>query len=183
MNKKNVICIVGRTGSGKDYIANHLSRKLNIPMVVSYTTREKRSNETNGKEHWFITKDDAIDMLKDEDILAYTEIGDILYFATLSSIDTISSIYIIDPNGVEFLKNKFSDKLNIKVVYVYADEDVRDRRASHRSDYDSAFKKRNNAEDKQFNRFEELHSWDLLIDNSNDISIDKICKDIWMLTK
>ena len=81
MNNNTIICIVGRTASGKDHIGNIISERLNIPMVVSYTTRPKRENEANGREHWFISDETADNMLRNNDcVLGYTKIGGVRYF-------------------------------------------------------------------------------------------------------
>lgn len=52
--KPVIIAIVGRSGSGKTYMAEFLRKKMNIPTIVSYTTRRKRPGETDGVEHFFI---------------------------------------------------------------------------------------------------------------------------------
>lgn len=177
MEKKKVICIVGRSGSGKDWIGG----KLDLDMVVSYTTRPIRENETNGKEHWFISEEDMDDILLTEDVIAFTKIGDYRYCATLKDLfDT--TIYIIDPNGLKYLKENFSDKLNIKSVYIYCDESVRNERVKHRSDYSVAFAKRNEAENEQFTNFENERLWDLIVDNTDgNINISKLKKKILFL--
>ena len=46
---KTIICIVGKTGTGKDTIAKYLYNKYGIDAICSYTTREKRDYETDGK--------------------------------------------------------------------------------------------------------------------------------------
>ena len=55
--KPVIIAIVGASGSGKTHMAEFLRNKLNIPTIVSYTTRPKRSWEKEGIEHHFISKD------------------------------------------------------------------------------------------------------------------------------
>ena len=52
--KPVIIAIVGRSGSGKTYMAEFLRKKMNIPTIVSYTTRRKRPGETDGVEHFAI---------------------------------------------------------------------------------------------------------------------------------
>lgn len=174
--KKQLLCILGRTGSGKDFISRQISEITNIPMVISHTTRPKRDNEVNGREHWFITNEKADEMLKSDDILAYTEIGDIRYFATLDSIKD-SAIYIIDPNGLRYLKDNFGDTIDITTIYISCPYEIRKQRASNRSDFNEAFEKRCMAEDKQFRDFESKKDYDLFIDNSGKIDIDKFIKD------
>lgn len=171
--KKNLICVVGRSGSGKDTISREMSEILNMPMIVSCTTREKRENETNGVEHWFISKEEMENINK-EDMLAWTRIGEVEYCARIGDIKDEGSIYIIDPNGLAYLKNKFENKINIITVYIYCDKEVREQRCSKRSDFNNAWKKRNESEDAQFSKFEEKRNWDILIDNSNTYNISKI---------
>ena len=56
-----IITIVGPSGSGKTTMANIMSEN-GIPTIVSYTTRPMREEETNGKEHWFVTPEDKPQM-------------------------------------------------------------------------------------------------------------------------
>lgn len=140
--------------------------KIGLKPVVSYTTREKREKETNGVEHYFITPEEAKEKLVTEHILAYTKIGEIEYFATLEALND-SNLYIIDPKGIIYLKEHFP-KLNIKVIYIMTDNDLRIERAKQRDNKDflKAFEKRNTDEDEQFTKFEESEDWDIIIYNN-----------------
>ena len=166
--KKTIICIVGRTSSGKDYISKRLSTILDYPLVVSHTTRPKRDNETNGVEHWFDTKEEFDDLMQNNTVIAYTKIGEYEYCALLEDIGN-NAIYIIDAKGIEYLKQNFKDKIKLKIIYVYCDEYIRKARASTRSDFKDAWEKRNKDEDAQFTEFESNRQWDLLIDNSKSV--------------
>lgn len=165
MNKKTIISICGRTSSGKDYIARRLSTILNYPLVVSHTTRPIRSNETNGVEHWFDSKEEFQNVLDNQTVIAYTKIGEYEYCATLEDIED-NCIYVIDPLGIEYLQEHFKKQINLKIIYIYCDEHIRRARASTRSDFNIAWEDRNKAEDEQFTEFEANRPWDLLIDNS-----------------
>ena len=52
--KKTLFCIAGETCSGKDTLVSELIKKNPdvLKAVCSYTTRPKRDNETEGKEHY-----------------------------------------------------------------------------------------------------------------------------------
>ena len=182
--KKTILCTIGRTGSGKNYISERLSTILNYPLVVSHTTRPKRDNETNGVEHWFDSKEEFDDLMQNNTVIAYTKIGEYEYCALLEDIGD-NTIYIIDPNGIEYLKQNFKDQINLKIIYIYCDEYIRRARASTRSDFKIAWEDRNKAEDEQFTEFEMNRPWDLLIDNSHaNLNMDWVKKQVkWMLER
>ena len=182
--KKTILCTVGRTGSGKNYISERLSTILDYPLVVSHTTRPKRDNETNGVEHWFDTKEEFDDLMQNNTMIAYTKIGEYEYCALLEDIGD-NAIYIIDPHGIEYLKQNFKDKINLKIIYIYCDEYIRRARASTRSDFKIAWEDRNKAEDEQFTEFEANRPWDLLIDNSHaNLNMDWVKKQVkWMMER
>ena len=166
--KKTIITIIGRSGVGKDYIAKRLSTILNYPLVVSHTTRPIRSNETNGVEHWFDSKEEFQNVLNNQTVIAYTKIGEYEYCATLEDIED-NCIYVIDPLGIKYLQEHFKDQINLKIIYIYCDEYIRRARASTRSDFKIAWEDRNKAEDGQFTEFESDRKWNLLIDNSKAV--------------
>jgi guanylate kinase len=51
-----IFCLMGKSSSGKDSIFTRLKadKDLGLKPVISYTTRPRRSNETNGIEYFFI---------------------------------------------------------------------------------------------------------------------------------
>ena len=166
--KKTILCTVGRTGSGKNYISERLSTILDYPLVVSHTTRPKRDNETNGVEHWFDTKEEFDTLIQNNTMIAYTKIGEYEYCALLEDIGD-NAIYIIDPHGIEYLKQNFKNQINLKIIYMYCDEYIRRARASTRSDFKTKWEQRNKDEDAQFTEFESNRKWNLLIDNSKAV--------------
>ena len=56
INMSKVFCLMGKSSTGKDTIFKMLMQdvQLNLKPVISYTTRPKRTNETNGIEYYFI---------------------------------------------------------------------------------------------------------------------------------
>lgn len=155
------------------YNKSKISKSFHLKPVVSYTTRPKRDNETEGVEHYFIDSETAKKKLESENVLAYTKIGEFEYFATLEALND-SNLYIIDPKGIKYIKDKFGDKIPTKVIYIYTRDDVRIERCKRRSDFDVAFKKRCESEDEQFAEFEYNMDWDCVI--INDYLINAIQK-------
>ena len=173
-----LICLVGQTASGKDTIANYLRDTYGYKQVCSYTTRPKRPNETNGVEHYFISDEEMEKLRYDRDVVAYTRIDSELeatkgfeYCAKLKDVLT-ADVYIIDPNGIKYMREKFPD-IQIITVFVDADEQVRKVRALKRDPKGlSAFEKRERNEYEQFRDFKKSKSYDYIIEtNAGGVSI------------
>lgn len=103
MSKKVCFCIVGKSGVGKSYIADKLTKEYSFVQVDSYTTRPRRDNECSG--HIFITEEEANNWPK-EDIVAYGLYGGYQYFATKEQINN-SDIYVVDKQGLEGLRKNY----------------------------------------------------------------------------
>ncbi len=56
-----IICIMGRSASGKDTIYRHLleDASLGLRKIIPYTTRPIRSGEENGREYFFCSEDEV----------------------------------------------------------------------------------------------------------------------------
>ena len=161
---KTIICVIGRTCSGKDTLARALKKKFGFDTFVSYTTREKRDSEVDGVEHKFITEEEYDNIYKYKEKIAYTEINGYKYFVLKE--DLINSkdeykVYIIDPKGFEELVRNFKNDDNIKIfsIYTKCNKTIRRRRYNKReSNHKVSFEKRDRAETKQFDVFESIGS-------------------------
>jgi guanylate kinase len=154
---KQLFCILGETCSGKDTTVRNAIRLSggSFKAVCSYTTRPKRDNEVEGREHYFVTKEEFAKLKKEkeDDVIAYTKIGEFEYMALIDELEK-SNIYIIDPLGFEDLKRRFGDRIpHIIPIYITASLLQRMERGSHRSDFDTAFRKRVISETEQFTNF------------------------------
>lgn len=175
MHKKKLFCIVGETGSGKDTIITELvKREPNVyKEICSYTTRPKRENETNGVEHYFLTKEefDELRYSHIDRILSYTKIASKEYangYEYMALLDELndSNIYTIDPIGLEYLKVNFFDRLRIITIYIYAPYTQRKRRVLDiRKDNEEDFNNRVKAEHRQFDIFRGEKSYDYVLYN------------------
>lgn len=163
--KKKLICIVGKTGVGKDTFANFIHQKTNIPIVCSYTTRDMREGETNGVQHYYITPEEMQELLKAEDVIAYAkkESG-VEYAATYHSLAD-ESIYIVDPTGIYYLREHYSDKIDLYVINLICPEDTVEKRIKSRGDDWNRFLERRENEREEFDSF---NLWDICITTTLD---------------
>ena len=134
-----IIAIMGKSGSGKNYIANRLSKR-GYSSVKSYTTRPIRPNDESDKDtHTFITPD-RIEDYKD-DIICSTMFNHNFYFATRKQLNE-NDIYILDVEGLKKLfRSEYKDK-DIIVVYVDCNDDLLKERMLKRGDSEDAIKQR-----------------------------------------
>ena len=121
MNKPNIICIVGESGTGKTTIAETIELIYDIHMIPSWTDRLPRYEGENS--HTFISKKE-FDVINRDDMIAYTEFGGNRYCCLKSDVKP-DNTYVIDERGIEYLNENFSDVYNIFSLRVKRDIDKR----------------------------------------------------------
>lgn len=123
-----IFLIVGPSGCGKSTIVDELTHKYAYKAIKSYTTRQPRHDGEDG--HIFVT-DEEFDKLTD--IVAYTEYDGHRYCATAEQIDN-SDLYIIDPDGVGYFKEKYHGEKTPIVVGISCGSTTRTLRMLSRGD-------------------------------------------------
>ena len=162
-NKEHVLmCILGESSSGKDTLVNHLCKTSNLTQLISYTTRPQRKNE--GATHIFVDEDIYNSMKENNKIAAYTNINNNRYWSTVEQLYD-SDFYVIDPIGVDSLKNLNLPNLRIVTVYIDVPEDIRKERAMKRGDDVVTYKSRRFSERNQFREMKKNMDVDYVIPN------------------
>lgn len=133
--KGHIFVISGFSGVGKGTIIKEiLKRNSNLYFSVSYTTRKKRLNETEGVDYYFVTQEDFKQMILKDQFLEWAIVNDDFYGTPKNlvldkiekNIDVVldidvkgaiqvksklpgltTLIYIIPPNGEELLKRLY----------------------------------------------------------------------------
>lgn len=114
---KTIIAVVGLSGCGKTTMTQHIEKELDIPAIVSYTTRPMREGETNGVEHWFVDKSE---MPPIPSMLAYAYFGGHHYWTTHDQIpENKACTYIIDEHALQQMIYSFGAQYKIIPVYVF----------------------------------------------------------------
>lgn len=156
-----IFLIVGRSGSGKTTLCDQLRTISKLKTLESYTTRRPRYDGERG--HVFVNSFQTwTDEHPDDTVVAYTFFDGNHYWATSQQMND-NDLYVIDPKGVEFLREKYDGQKNIKVVYIDATLYERFKRMRRRGDSVSSVLRR------LWNDMREFRGWrekaDFVVDN------------------
>ena len=85
--KKKLFVISGSSGVGKGTVLKgFLERNQEFNITTSYTTREKRSEEIEGINYFFISKEEFIKSIKNGEFLEWAEFSDNFYGTKRESV-------------------------------------------------------------------------------------------------
>ena len=175
-----IYCVLGRTGSGKSIITQKAANNLNMKVLKSYTTRQRRENETDENcDHIFISSNEVEKYRND--MIAYTERVNYCSFATKQQL-LDNDFYIINPTGYYELKLKTKD-MDIELVTIMVNVPYNDlrQRARKRGDYD-AWQANYIKESEEFSNFEKSNLIDYFVLNDRSLE-ESVAKMVRVINK
>lgn len=118
MKQGKLIVFSAPSGSGKTTIVRHLLKKkeLNLEFSISATSRERRGNEVDGKDYYFLSFEDFKKKIKNDEFLEWEEVYRDNFYGTLKSeVYRIWSmgkhvIFDIDVSGGLRIKRKYPEQ-------------------------------------------------------------------------
>ena len=151
------IVIVGRGGSGKDFLRKKFEDR-GFKYCVSYTSRPIREGEEDGKDYRFT----SIEYF-DNNFSDFCEIDKFngWKYGTLIKDFNDSNLFIMTPRGVNNIKGE--DRKKCFVIFIDPPREIIKERLTQRKDADSA-DRRIDADDKDFFEFS---NYDMRISNSD----------------
>ena len=115
IDKTNKIIIISSpSGAGKTTICKYLLKKLNnVDLSISYTTRNKRNNEIEGRDYYFINKEKFIKLKRKKFFIETAKIFNNYYASSFINLNLSSKknkhiLFDIDWQGARSLRNKFN---------------------------------------------------------------------------
>ncbi len=118
-----LVVVSGPSGAGKDTIVNELMKKKETKawVSISMTSREPRGSEENGKDYFFVTKEEFEENIKKGNFLEYATYNDNYYGTPKHKIDEylnkgIDVILIIEIQGALQIKDLIPEALFIFIM-------------------------------------------------------------------
>ncbi|MDD5314324.1 MAG: guanylate kinase [Bacteroidales bacterium] len=114
MNAKKALIFSAPSGAGKSTVVNHLMETFpRLDFSITATTRPRRGNEENGKEYYFISREEFLDLIEKDAFVEWEEVYKDRYYGTLKlELERIwngnkVAVFDVDVKGGINLKKKF----------------------------------------------------------------------------
>lgn len=155
------IILVGRGGSGKDFLRKKLASK-NFKYAVSYTTRPAREGEVEGVDYFFITQARAKQMIENCEFFECIEFNGWLYGTSMDQWLQKDGeiVYIMTPTGLSHVNEE--DRKECFVIYTNPAAEIIKERLAQRNMPGDSLERRIDADTKDFENFS---NYDIQITN------------------
>lgn len=176
-----MICIIGKTASGKTSIVNKLVKLHNMKQIITYTSRPIRKNEKQDVTYHYISEDEFKQKILDGFFAEWktynTEFGIWYYGTALKDIEVAdnNSIIILTPAGYKDVLEKFSKDMFIS-IYIYADDSTILKRLKARGDDKNEAERRLKNDNIDFKDIE--NKVDCIICNNDGMDMDNVINKI-----
>ena len=174
-----LIIVSGPSGSGKSTVTKIVKDKLNIPLSISATTRNPRDGEIDGKDYFFLSKEEFKNKIANDEFYEYAEVHGNYYGTLKKTVEEnldkgLNVILEIDVQGALIAKEKKKDA--VLVFFRTKDMDILEKRLRDRkTDSEEVIQTRlKNAETEL--KYEDKYNYTIINENLDD-SIQEL-KDI-----
>ena len=128
--KGKLVVISGPSGAGKSTICRRLLKRMDAALSVSATTRAKSSQETDGVDYRFITRQEFLGRVEKNEFLEYAEVFGNLYGTPRDTVEQMLNagktvILEIDVQGGRQVLRNYPEVILIFIMPPNLDELVR----------------------------------------------------------
>src|SRR6202012_3531951 len=146
------------SGAGKTTIVHHLLSKMSqLEFSISATTRKARGDEKDGRDYYFISKEEFLHLIAKKHFVEFEEVYSGTFYGTLrTEIERIwqkgkTVIFDIDVEGGLHLKRKYEDQALAIFVQPPSLEVLKERLAGRGTDSAEKLKERFIKAEKELN--------------------------------
>jgi guanylate kinase len=152
IEKYDMIAFTAPSGAGKTTIVKHLLNKYSdlLQFSISATTRDKRENEIDGKDYYFLSTEEFKANIVNNKFIEWEEVYANQYYGTLfSEVDRIHAtgkkvIFDIDVHGAENIKTRYKDRCLTVFVKPPSFVELVQRLTNRKTETEKSFRKRIN---------------------------------------
>ena len=155
MLTRSKIIIVGKGGSGKDFLRKKLEAR-GFVYSISHTSRPKREGEVYGKDYKFV--DESFFINYPSKFYEIDKFNGWYYGTTITEFKR-ANLIIMTPNGIKKIRK--DDRERCFIIFIDPDKDVIRKRLMERGDVDSV-DRRIESDNKDFFEFSD---YDMRITN------------------
>ena len=114
--------ITGPSGVGKSTIIQQIRERVtNLGYSISHTTRNPRSNEVNGVDYHFVSRDIFTKMIDDGAFVEWAQVYRDLYGTSFASLESqlkkgLDVVMDVDSQGAKNIRKNFKDSVLIYIL-------------------------------------------------------------------
>ena len=119
--KGGMFILSSPSGAGKTTLVKKIAKNKNFSISISHTTRQPRPKETNGKDYFFVSKNNFKKLIKKGEFIEHAQVFDNYYGSSKNLIINKlrkgkNIIFDIDWQGTRQIRNK---KLDYKLLTIF----------------------------------------------------------------
>jgi len=145
-----MVVFTAPSGAGKTTVVRHLLKTYPdlLSFSTSATTRERREHEIDGKDYYFLSKENFKKRVKDGQFIEWEEVYEDQYYGTLQSeVKRILAtgkkiVFDIEVYGAENIKQKYGDRCLVIFVKPPSFRELVQRLTNRNTETPKSFKKR-----------------------------------------
>jgi len=160
LNKSEKLIILGKSGSGKDYLMRKLIEE-GLKGCLKMTTRPMRVNEVQNITYNFVDFEIFREKINNNDLICYQKFEvtpldkspEIWYYGITKEEFNSSQVFIMTPGDLSQVDPETRKKCF--VVYLDIDREIREKRITKRNDNNDSIMRRLDADDIDFRNFKD----------------------------
>ena len=161
MKSKSRIVLVGKAAAGKDHLRKVLEGR-GFSYAVSYTTRPPRINEIDGRDYYFISEIEFMNLIHRGFFQEWVEFNGWRYGTSVEQWNITDDVFIMTPRAIE--KIDTADRKSTFIIYIDIPIEVRRNRLQSRNMPGDSLERRIEADEEDFEGF---INYDIKITDSN----------------
>lgn len=182
-----MLIILGKSGTGKTTLCSELEKISNFHKAVTYTTREMRSGEQDGKDYHFVSPETFQQMIQEDQLMEYVCFHDVItsngkqdlfYGSAKKDYLDPNQMIILNPEGLRSVLANTADNSQLCSILLTVPEDLLRERLANRGDNPLEVDRRLHADAIDFANLK--NSVDYVLNADTNITV--LCNQVLALT-